>query len=317
MNDSVFMTKIILVLGVFSAFLFLSTGAEITGWTAFTNTLSSDPFASVPEWPDFGQPALNITTGDLFLRDIPYSPYLDDIECDNTMTLSLSAGAIDQIVVLSPDESVCWTYPVSEISFSAGLWQRTLWLSTGTLGNRVTSTLHNVDSQSWSWFPEHFCVITTTINVSPDDYVVECTLGQWSFVSNRVLVLTVVAALINVGTVTVSFNDPTVESKIVPPTWTSSATSDCSWNPVSWAGCVTGTIEWTGVGILYLGGVLWTLLNYIGFAIAWILSLLVSFFGAIISMLAYMVSGAGVPPPASYIFQVTFMAFLGFRKSVV
>ena len=53
-------------------------------------------------------------------------------------------------------------------------------------------------------------------------------------------------------------------------------------------------------------------LNYVGFAIAWLLGLIVSFFGALISMLVYLVSGAGVPAPASYIFQVTFVAFLGF-----
>lgn len=312
MSDSTFMGKIVLILGAFSVFLLLSTGVELTGWNDFTLFVSSDPFADVPQWPDFGQPAVNITTGNLFLRDTPYTPYDDDIECDNTMTLSLSAGASVQTVVLSPDESACWTYPVSEISFNAGLWNRTLWLSTGTLTNRITSTLHNVDSQSWAWFPEHFCAVTTTITVSPFGYGIECTLGSWSFASNRVLVLTVVAALINVGTVTVSFNDPTVESEIVPPTWTSSSDSECSWNPITWSGCVVGTIEWTGVGILYLGGIAWVLLNYIGFAIAWILGLMISFFGAMISMLVLMVSGAGVPPPASYIFQVTFISLLSF-----
>src|SRR3990172_1527725 len=107
--------KIILILGVFSAFLILSTGTELQGWADFSTFLSEDPFDGVPRWPEFGQPALNISTGDLFLRDDTYPPHTDD--CDNSKMLSLSAGASVQTVILSPGELACWTYTLSSIPF--------------------------------------------------------------------------------------------------------------------------------------------------------------------------------------------------------
>ena len=307
MGDTVFIGKIVLILGVFSAFFFLSTGAEVSGWTTFVSTVSSDPFENVPQWPEFGQPATNVTVGDLFLRDDAYPPHADD--CDNSETLSLSPGASVQTVVLSAAQNACWTYPVSEIAFEPGEWTRHLWLTASVSGDGIDSSYVNVDSQTFFWFFEERCPVQTTVTAS-GEYVIPCTLGSWSFVSNRVLLLLVRAESTNVGTITVSYGDPTVESRIIPPDWTQSSSSDCSWNPTTWGGCVSGAIDWTGAGLLYLGGTLWVVLNYIGFAIAWLIGIMVSFFGALISMSVYMLSGAGVPAPASYIFQVTFVAFL-------
>ena len=300
--------KIILILGVFSAFLILSTGTELQGWSGFATFLSGDPFEGVPKWPEFGQPATNITVGDLFLRDASYSPFGDD--CDESKTLSLSAGASVETVILSPGELGCWAYPVSEISFNAGDWERHLWLTASVSGDRIDSSYVNADSQSFFWFLEERCSVSTIVTVS-GEYTVPCTLDGWSFVSNRVLVLLIRPFLSNTGTITVSYGDPTVESRIIPPDWTQSSTSECSWNPGTWGGCVSGTIDWIGSAFLYIGGILWVVLNYVGFAIAWILGFLISFFGAVIGMLVYMVGGAGVPPPASYLFQITFVTFLG------
>jgi len=53
-------------------------------------------------------------------------------------------------------------------------------------------------------------------------------------------------------------------------------------------------------------------LNYIGMFLAWFIALMISFFGGMISMLVFLVGGAGVPSPVSYIFQVVFISLIGF-----
>lgn len=285
-------------------------------WTALSTAIAVDPFENVPQWPQFGQPAVNVSTGTLYARPTDYDPYEDDPPvpvCANSDTLSLTPGASASTYVIQPGTNACFAYPVSEISFQPGVWRTTVWAAASVSTVTLRHRLANLDSQDPSWWPEFRCEDTAEIATgAATDYEFLCDLALWNFVSNRVLVL-MLRNMDSAGTITVHFNDPTVETNILPPEWSSSEVSDCSWNPLTWGGCLTGTIDWLGAGILYLGGVLWTVLNYVGMALAWVASIVISFFGAVLGIGDFV--GSFMPPGLEFVgtaFSVIFIVLVLF-----
>jgi len=307
------MGKTLLVLGSLSVFIFLSTGAELTGWGTFTTNVSADPFANWTGFPSFQPPgtAINFTGQDnLYLRNI-YNGWDACSKTDGLLTPELgSSVATDTWTVTQTGSgyATCFVRGYysqhSDVTYNGGTWNVSLFLSQSGSGAQ-----YHVQLGTWAFSP-----FQSYMNWIACAWNTQTTMGSPVVLScDNVPVFTGLVAVAiwrepgGTGTLTLSFDDATTDSYIEFPGIQEEGT--CNWYDL---GCMAGgAFDWAGAALTFIGGTIWAVVSGFGAFLVWFFTLLISFFTSLISILVYLVGGAGIPAPASYIFQVTFIGFLG------
>lgn len=313
--------KVVVLIGIISAFLVLSGSVEVTGWTDFTNSLTTDPFSDWPGWPTFGGPTGSVVGTTWYLRD--GGSGIGNTPCLSHQPLIATIGASPLTSTISTNgQRYCWSAMTLD-SISAGVLNVSLDLTSSgapTYSVRLVSASYGCDIFGCFWRSYdswiHTICIWTGQTAIGDNVPFSCdTAIGWGFGNygdGGARFTIVVQKVSGAGNLGIKFNGAAESDSFVQITPGIVGTSeDCRWDrPGSWATCIGDATAWIGNAMLYIGGLIWATLTGVFAVLSWLFNLIISFFGAIFGMLAFLAGGAGTASPVAEIFQVIFVGML-------
>ena len=281
------------------------------GWVQFADSIGKNPFVQcsgivttncIPAWPTFPGPASeNTTTGSLYFRETNSA----QVNCPRTLSRIPGVNPASTVTLNAADAYECWLFGEEGQNYNGGNWSVDIWLSSSgsptytwaivgwnTFFGGVGFVVCSDDSETALGTPvELFC----PNEGNPYTDLVLAFQIRWLFGANLV----------------VSYDAVTEITSITPPGWFSSG-SDCVWySPLSWGSCAGDASTFAGAGFLYIGGLIWTGLNYIGGAIGWVLGVIIGFFGGLIGTGGFIVTlGGTAPSEISTIILGVFVVFM-------
>jgi len=279
LGDTGILGKVIIMYAIVGTVFMFVPGMKFSGWSDFSDSITNDPFSGSPTWPTFGGPVVNVTVSDVLW----FGGTDTDDSCnggDKLLRDTIGSGGGTQSEFVGPlPRSHCWFLEFTNtVSYISDVWSVSLDLTESGAGtdNVYAVTIYRVTGT----IPYPICLwpgeTTVAFNVT-----LSCAADGVTFVTGDKLQIGV-SKTAGTKAMFINFNGAlanNADSFINPPSG-SAGEENCGWENVG--ACISGTFDWLGRSVLYIGGVLWVVVSYVGLAITWFLGVVVSFFSLLL-----------------------------------